>query len=127
MNERERSVMRRVIMDSYEQFLTHVLENRPELGRGRLENLADGRVLTGRQAQENKLVDRLGTRREALETLRDAAGVDDSARIWNPSENRFGLGRIGQRIASRVDQWLSPSDFGFRLLYMMSDWRSAVD
>ncbi len=127
MNERERDVMRRVIMDSYEQFLTHVLDNRPKLERGRLEKLADGRVLTGRQAYESELVDQLGTRREALETLRNAAGVDDSARVVNPSKRQFGFGQIGQRIASRVDQWLSPSDSGFRLLYMMSDWRSAVD
>lgn len=127
MNERERDVMRRVIMDSYEQFLTHVLENRSGLRRGRLEELADGRVFTGRQARDNELVDRLGTRREALEVLRDAAGVDDTARVWNPTDRQFGFGQIGQKIVSRMDQWLAPSDSGFRLLYMMSDWRSAVD
>jgi protease-4 len=127
MNERERDVMRRVIMDSYEQFLTHVLENRPNLRRGRLEELADGRVLTGQQAQENGLVDQLGTRREALETLRDAAGVDDSARLWNPTERQFGFTQVGQRIASVLDELLARSDSGFRLLYMMPDWGAAVD
>ena len=63
-----------VVMDMYEMFVGMVAERRqlsPETAR----KLGDGRVYTGRQAVENKLVDAIGGEAEARDWLADNRGV----------------------------------------------------
>lgn len=127
MNPEEREIIRGLIMDSYDQFLNHILENRASMERDRLEELADGRVMTGKQALGDNLIDSVGSRREALESLRDAAGVTDSVPLWKPSEREFGFARAGSRMLNSLAGYFSPSSSGLKLLYMMPDWGRTVD
>jgi protease-4 len=46
------------------------------LGRDEVERVAGGRVWTGRQALERRLVDRLGTLADAVALARERAGLD---------------------------------------------------
>ena len=66
--EEERAAIRSMIMDSYDWFVGIVDERRP-LTREQTQAVADGKVFTGRQALDLKLVDGLGGEREAVAWL----------------------------------------------------------
>ncbi len=61
-------VIKDMIMDFYDHFVDITAERR-KLTREKVENIADGRVYSGRQAVENKLIDAIGGEGEAKEWL----------------------------------------------------------
>ena len=74
LSEQERRMLEEVLEDIRQQFLEAILRRRP-IERKELERIADGRVLSGRQALRLKLVDRLGGLREAVELAGRLAGL----------------------------------------------------
>lgn len=87
---RKASVSEKVIIDAmiddvYDQFLSAVAESR-ELDKEQLRPIADGRILSGRQALGAKLVDQLGTYRDAVLYLSDKAGLGDDPKLKYPKE-----------------------------------------
>lgn len=79
-----RAMLDRVIRDSYAWFVGLVAERRG-LEAGRAKELADGRVVTGAQALELKLVDAIGEERVAIEWLQSKGVAKDLAvRDWKP-------------------------------------------
>lgn len=99
--DEERAALRAMIMDSYDWFVGLVDERRP-LTRAEATALADGKVYTGRQALERKLVDSLGGEREAIAWLK-GKGVDDTLEVveWKKQEGGFAS-LLGSR-AENVD------------------------
>lgn len=59
----------------YDVFVGHVAEGR-EMSRAEVENVAGGRIWTGRQALENGLVDEVGGLDRAIELVLESAGLD---------------------------------------------------
>ena len=76
-SDSERAWMTRYMNDVYEQFKSRVRESRGERLKGDLEDMAGGRVYTGRQALERGLVDRIGGLADAIEYARKKAGLED--------------------------------------------------
>ncbi len=68
----ERAAMKRLMDDTYRQFVTKAAEGR-KMPFDRLEKLAGGRVYTGRQAQKLGLVDEIGTLDDAIAAAKDLA------------------------------------------------------
>lgn len=73
-SERERRAVERQIAAFYGIFVERVAEGRRR-PRAEIEEVARGRVWTGRQAVERGLVDRLGSLGDALEIARKRAGL----------------------------------------------------
>ncbi|MDB5523712.1 MAG: Clp protease [Rhizobium sp.] len=76
-SQEAKDVMRQMVMDSYDWFVTIVAERR-NLSRAEALKLADGRVFTGRQALNLKLVDAIGGEKEIrayLESHKVAKGL----------------------------------------------------
>jgi len=69
-----------VILDMYQMFLGMVVERRP-LDIKEARGLADGRIFTGRQAKQAKLVDATGSETTALRWLRDEKKVSKGLEI----------------------------------------------
>lgn len=67
---------RALVMDFFALFKRMVSERR-NLEGAALDNVTDGRVFTGRQAVENKLIDAIGGEQEALAWLREAKALDE--------------------------------------------------
>ena len=84
-SEDAKGMIRRMILDSYDWFVSIVDERRPQLDRAQTLALADGSVFTGRQALANKLIDGLGGEEAAIEWLK-TKGVDDKLEVieWLP-------------------------------------------
>ena len=85
-----RAALETIVRDSYDWFKGMVRDRR-HLDDALLAKAADGRIFTGRQAMELKLVDRLGNEKTALEWLAKEKGVDSNLRIrdWK-LKPRFG-------------------------------------
>lgn len=85
--DRERAMVRSMIMDSYDWFVDLVAARRP-LSREEVVRLADGTIFTGRQAKARKLIDALGGEEAAKAWLIDQ-GLDDGLQIieWKPDRS----------------------------------------
>lgn len=83
-SEEAKSMIRRMILDSYDWFVGIVDERRP-LDRTQTLALADGSVFTGRQALQNKLIDSIGGEEKAIEWL-NGKGIDKDLKVieWKP-------------------------------------------
>jgi protease IV len=83
-SEDAKAMIRRMILDSYDWFVSIVDERRP-LDRGQVLALADGSVFTGRQALQNKLIDELGGEETALAWVNTKNGGEKLDVIeWKP-------------------------------------------
>jgi protease-4 len=82
----EKVVWTRLMRDIYDQFLDKAVAGRTKAGqemtREHLEkNLAGGRVWTGRQAKEHKLIDELGTLDDAIAAAKKMANFDEETEL----------------------------------------------
>jgi protease IV len=78
--EDERKELAHKVQQFYDVFLDRVAQGR-HMTKAEVDALGQGRVWTGQQAQANKLVDRLGGMREALDAAREMSGLPDDAPI----------------------------------------------
>lgn len=76
----ERSAMQAMMEETYRQFTQKAAEGR-KMDAEKLEKLAGGQVWTGRMAQENGLVDELGTLEDAIAAAKSAAGIDAKEKV----------------------------------------------
>lgn len=108
----DRAILDSLVLDVYGQFVDVVALER-NLDRARVEQVADGRILSGRQALGHRLIDRLGNRRDALAAAGRMAGLGDDPRIVRPPEDRLTvwdlvLGRSTARVLGRLAAPLDP-------------------
>jgi protease-4 len=87
MSPGDSAVLNALVQDVYDQFVDAVAVER-RLQRERLLPVADGRVLTGRQAQRSGLVDRLGNVQDAIATAGRMAGLGSDPEIAFPAEDK---------------------------------------
>ncbi|MSO71423.1 MAG: signal peptide peptidase SppA [Alphaproteobacteria bacterium] len=74
LTEEGRAATRAMVMDSYAMFVGMVAERR-KFDAATATQLADGRIFTGRQAIDTKLIDEIGDERAAQAWLESARGV----------------------------------------------------
>lgn len=104
MTEEEKEVLQAHIDESFNEFISVIETGRTNLSRQEIENLADGRIYSGNQAQEEGLIDELGYFKDALETLRTEEGLEEAEVfqfVGNESMNLFsglpfGLGQSSE-------------------------------
>jgi protease-4 len=87
-----RQVIAGIVSDTYNWFVDIVAERRG-LARGTALTLADGRIFTGQQALEQKLIDAIGGEAEALTWLARERGIDTKLPIkdWEPERESEGF------------------------------------
>ncbi len=89
----ERRILQSVLDDVHDQFIQAVADSR-RLERRRVEQLADGRIFSGRQAQELGLVDELGNLQDALVRAGALAGIPGPPTVTQIEKPRFSLLRL---------------------------------
>jgi protease-4 len=84
-SESERQAWAGMMHDIYDQFLDKALQGRKKAGksmtRAELDQLAGGRIWTGRQAKANGLVDELGTLDDAIAAAKDLVHLKGEAEL----------------------------------------------
>jgi protease-4 len=124
--EEERAMLRRMILDSYDWFVTLVDERRP-LDRAQVLALADGSIFTGRQALANKLVDQLGGEETAKAWL-VTKGIDAKLGIveWKPRQSTRDL-LLSSSLAKVVAAWLGVASIDADLIEKIGADRIFLD
>ncbi|WHZ27016.1 MAG: signal peptide peptidase SppA, 36K type [Nitrospira sp.] len=92
MSADERSLLQAVMDDVHKQFIEAVAEGR-SLELRAAQALADGRIFTGRQAKEAKLVDELGDLEDAIQLAAEVVGIEGEPKVVEP-RRRFSLREI---------------------------------
>ena len=85
-----RAALESLVMDSFAWF-KNMVRDRRHLDAAALEKVSDGRVFTGRQGLELKLIDALGAEEAALDWLAKEKGVDRNTPVRDYRlQPRFG-------------------------------------
>ena len=87
MTEKEKLMLRSVVMDTYEQFIEVVASGRGK-EKEEIYPLADGSIFTGLQACNMGLVDTLGGLWEAIDLAADLAEIEGEPKVVRPYEKR---------------------------------------
>ncbi|MGE0645641.1 MAG: signal peptide peptidase SppA [Nitrospira sp.] len=89
MSAEERGLLQAVMDDVHKQFIEAVAEGRSmELRAAQM--LADGRIFTGRQAKDAKLVDELGDLEDAIQLAAEVVGIEGEPKVVEP-RRRFSI------------------------------------
>jgi len=97
MSPEARAMLQSLVQDAYDWFVDLVGERRgldPNIAR----DLADGRIFSGAQALEAKLIDALGDEEAAIQWLKDEKGIEEDIKVrtwklepeddfWNPGDD----------------------------------------
>ncbi len=88
--EEDRRYFQTYVDDAFEQFVGVVAEAR-SLSKDEVLKYADGRVFTGQQALNYKLIDVLGNYQDAVDLASEQAGISGKARVVTPHRKRVTL------------------------------------
>jgi protease-4 len=77
VTEEEEEIMQGIVDDMYEDFLQVVIDGRG-FSEDEARDLADGRIYTGEQAEENGLVDELGTSEDTIAMMEEDLELGDA-------------------------------------------------
>jgi len=88
MNDKERKLLSDVVMDVYDQFVAATASER-DLPLDSVLKVADGRILTGRQAKNYGLVDTLGSFEDAVLITGELIGTEHPHLVYPPSRLSF--------------------------------------
>ena len=125
MKAAEAVLFQQLVDEAYGRFVGAVAKGR-KMSPSAVRRLADGRILTGRQALRARLVDSLGQMPEAVAIAKKAAGITDAEIIeYGPKgfwESLAGstLGAMAQRLWDRSPEAILRGRRHFSVQYMMS-------
>ena len=81
-DEEEIAIMQSIINETFEEFKGLVIKERKgkpnPLRMSKIDEITDGRIMSGRQAYRYGLVDELGTKQDAIDKAKELAGVEDA-------------------------------------------------
>ncbi len=87
MTPEDRAYWQSLVDQVYRQFVAAVAESR-DMAEDDVRKFADGRVLTGEQAQQLGLIDDLGNFHDAVDLAKEDAGLKGEPRLIYPPEER---------------------------------------
>jgi len=93
LDPRARELLQTGVTHIYKEFVGRAATAR-NLTTEQVDELAQGRVWTGRQAHEHKLIDRLGTYREALQAAAKRGGLGEDFRVTYIEREPRGIDRL---------------------------------
>lgn len=111
LTSEEKELFQETIDDVYDQFLDAIVEGRQHTGltKEQLKKVADGRIMSGRQALEEKLVDELGDLSDAIDYAGKLGGIKGKPRVIKmtvkkPLLERLMRGTLGNRLDQVIHQ-----------------------
>lgn len=96
--EKNQAVIKNLLNNAWERFVTVVDEGRPNLTTEEVESLASGDIFTAQEAVDNGLVNEIGYLDDAIAKAKDMAGLDEDAKVTIVRQRGGGLlGLLGAR------------------------------
>ena len=91
LSEDDIAVLQETVNDVYNQFVDAISESREDiLTREQIVSLADGRIFSGRQALEHKLIDKLGNLQDAIIVAGELGNIEGKPKVLR-KERRTSL------------------------------------
>lgn len=106
MTAQEKELLQNVIDDVHSQFIEAVAEGR-NIPLRDIRAIADGRIFTGRQAYELKLVDQIGDLSSSIQAAADLAGIKGKPRVVSRERKTQFLDYLKQETATWIADVLS--------------------
>jgi protease-4 len=123
LNEKEQAVLQATVDNVYNQFVDTIFEARKSLlSRPEIVELADGRIFSGQQALDSKLLDRLGNLPEAIELAAELANIDGKPKVVRKEKKTSLLEQLlGIKQTRALDEMFSLPGVTFRYELNFSD------
>jgi len=83
--DEEKEIIQKVIDDSFQLFLERIAERR-KMEINEVKKMADGRIYSGQQALDLKLIDKLGNYEDAVSEAKRLAGIEEAKLVEYTSE-----------------------------------------
>jgi len=90
LSTEDQRIFQGVLDDAHDQFVEAVVKGR-RIDKGRVREIADGRIFTGRQAKSLGLVDELGDLADAISYAAQRAGIKGTPKIVEQRRRKFSL------------------------------------
>ncbi len=87
-NEQDIKYLEDIVLKLFEQFKKDVVEVRPAL-KDKIDQIADGRVFTGKEALELGLIDHIGTFSDAVTLAKELAGIKEEPKLIFPEKRKI--------------------------------------
>jgi len=116
MLEEERELLESVMQDTLSQFIEAVADGR-SMESAEVEQLADGRVFTGRQAKSVLLIDEIGDLHDAIKLAGELSGIEGTPRVLETTKP-FSFQEFLESSFLGSVRSLAPSRFSAPLLYL---------
>jgi len=116
MSEEDRQVLESVMNDTLNQFIEAVADGR-SMDSAEVEQLADGRIFTGRQAKSVLLVDEIGDLHDAIKLAGELSGIEGMPRVLETTKP-FSFREFLESTFLGGVRGLVPSRFSAPLLYL---------
>ncbi len=94
-DDQDQAYFEDMVFDIHDQFVEDVASCRG-MDASEVDEVADGRVFTGRQAHEHNLIDELGSLRDAIDHVAELAELDDPPVVYPPEEPMGFLAELFQ-------------------------------
>jgi protease-4 len=116
LTDEERELLQATLDDVHNQFIDAVFEGRQaHLTREDIVALADGRIFSGQQALEHKLVDQLGNLTDAIDRAGELGGISGKPKVVRTKRKPSMLERIlGPTGKENLDKLLDSAGVTFR-------------
>ncbi len=116
LTDEERELLQATLDDVHNQFIDAVSEGRQEhLTREEIVALADGRIFSGQQALEHKLVDQLGNLPDAIDRAGELGGIEGKPKVVRTKRKTSMLERmLGPTGKENLDRLLDNAGVTFR-------------
>ena len=116
LTDEERALLQATLDDVHNQFIDAVFEGRQEhLTREDVVALADGRIFSGQQALEHKLVDQLGNLADAIDRAGELGGISGKPKVVRTKRKPSMLERmLGPTGKENLDKLLDSTGATFR-------------
>ncbi|MEA3499721.1 MAG: signal peptide peptidase SppA [Candidatus Marinimicrobia bacterium] len=88
--ESDKKYFQSLVNDVYEQFIEDVSESR-NIPLEEVRKLANGQVFTGKQAYNNKLIDKIGTTQNAIDLMAQKLKLGKEPKIVKPKKEKMTL------------------------------------
>ena len=116
LTDEERELLQATLDDVHNQFIDAVFEGRQaHLTREDIVALADGRIFSGQQALEHKLVDQLGNLTDAIDRAGELGGISGKPKVVRTKRKPSMLERLlGPTGKENLDKLLDSAGVTFR-------------
>lgn len=102
MTPDEKKLLQATVDDVFDQFVDVVAKER-RLSHADVLDIADGRILSGREAKDIKLVDRLGTYEDAVTLAASMGGIKGPPKLARPRKRRATLFDVFQSTSTLLN------------------------